>query len=81
MTPDPPFYRAEVGHAQADWCDYLLPDADEACDATPKYEIRWLPVAALDLDTFPVSMACEQHALKVDRALVQQMRTLAVVSS
>lgn len=70
---DPGFYRGD-GESSS-WCDYLMPSGD-ACDEPPQYEIRWKPVPALDGDSQPVSVACLEHALPVDRGLVESMRSV-----
>jgi len=71
---DPGFFRGEEEAQPA--CDWLdATKATGACDATPSYEIWWHPVPELDADTRPVSAACRDHAMTVDRNLVETMRT------
>lgn len=56
-------------------CDHITEGADTCCDAPQAYAVWWTPVRESDLDTKPVSVVCERHALAVNLRLVDRMQT------
>lgn len=69
---EPPFYRGEKDEWEGTVCDRI--EGDAACDVPSKYLIEWQQ-QPYDAGSIPVSGACEQHALDVDRSLVVRICT------